>query len=166
MKLHQVCVVIISALLVMGCQARTAAVEPSPILCGGTGSEATCRATFRALAQDVARFEGKKIRIEGFLVVERGLFLLYASRELYEAGVTDEVAVRLRGPVEEQERIFKDHAYSWVSIVGGFRANVRNGTTDDLLLGELHSPLEVRSLRWVPLKREQFDDVRIDLKED
>lgn len=92
--------------------------------------------------------------------------MLNSSKELFEAGVTDEVAIRLRGPVDVQKRIFQEHAYSWVSVVGTFKIRATTGTIDDLLLGELFAPLEVRSLR-LPLAvgRHSFGDVILNLED-
>lgn len=132
----------------------------------GKPEQPACRVSFRALAQDSHRFDGRSIRIEGYLGVSRELFVLNSSKELFEAGVTDEVAIRLRGPVDLQERIFQEHAYSWVSLVGTFKVKATTGTTEDLLLGEVFAPLEVRSL-MLPLevRRQSFDDVIINLQD-
>jgi hypothetical protein len=165
MKIVTACMVTISGLVLLGCGAQNHEVPPPPGLCGEVADKVICRATFRALALDPGQYAGKNIRIEGFLVVERGLFVLYSSRELYEAGVTDEVAVRLRGPAGQLERIYKDHAYSWVSIVGEFRVVPRSGTTDDLILGEIRAPLEVRPLRKIGLRREGFDEILLNLED-
>lgn len=100
----------------------------------------------------------------GYLGVSTGLFVLNSSKELFEAGVTDEVAIRIRGPIDVQERIFKEHAYSWVSLVGTYRVKAKAGTTDDLLLGEIFAPLEVRSIMSpLELRRQSFDEVFLDL---
>jgi len=79
--------------------------------------------------------------------VIRGLFVLSSSEESFEAGVTDETEVRIRGPVDLQRRVFDQHAYPWVSVGGAFRLREKDASTDDLLLGEIHAPLDVRSLR-------------------
>lgn len=92
--------------------------------------------------------------------------MLNSSKALFEAGVTDEVAIRLRGPVDVQERIFQEHAYSWVSVIGTFKIRATTGTTEDLLLGELFAPLEVRSLRLpLEVRRHSFDEVILDLED-
>jgi len=106
------------------------------------------------------------IRIEGYLAVSRDLFVLNSSKEFYEAGVTDETSIRIRGPMDVQERIFQEHAYSWVSVIGTFRDREKTGTTEDLLLGEIFAPLEVRPLGLpVEVKRQTFGDVLLDLED-
>lgn len=69
----------------------------SPALKCGADRQLPCRASFRALAEKPVQFDGKLVRVEGYLSVARELFLLSSSRELLEAGVTDEVSVRIRG---------------------------------------------------------------------
>ena len=129
-------------------------------------AKAGCRVAFQRLAEQSSKFDGQLVRVEGYLGVSRGLFVLYSSKELFEAGVNDEVALRLRGPVDVQEKIFDQFAYSWVSVAGTYRAMPRTGNTDDLLLGELHAPLEVHPLRVpLPVQRETFDDVILDLRD-
>ncbi len=124
-----------------------------------------CRATFRALAEDPHGFDGRRIRVEGYLGVSRALFVLSSSKELFEAGVTDESSIRIRGPMDVQERIFQEHAYSWVSVTGTFKDREKTGTTDDLLLGEIFA-LEVQSLRWpVEVERAAFGDVLLNLED-
>lgn len=123
-----------------------------------------CRVTFRGIAADRRQYDGKIVRIEGYLGVSRGLFVLTSSRELYEADVTDEVAIRIRGRLADQERIFKGSAYSWVSVEGTFKVGKRNGTTDDLLLGELFVTDGVGPLRdSVEFRRQDFGEVVLDL---
>ncbi|MBD8694648.1 hypothetical protein [Stenotrophomonas sp. CFBP 13718] len=106
------------------------------------------------------------MRIEGYLVVSAGLFVLSSSKELFDAGVADEVFVRIRGPLDSQRQMYDQHGYSWVSVTGTFKTKERNGTTDDILIGELHPPTEVRALRFpIPRRRETFDEAAIDLKD-
>ncbi len=125
-----------------------------------------CRATFRALAEDAHEFDGRTIRIEGYLAVSRDLFVLNSSKELYDAGVTDETSIRIRGSLDVQERIFQGHAYSWVSVTGTFKNRGKTGTTEDLLLGEIFAPLDVRPLRLpLEVKCQTFDDVLLDLED-
>lgn len=125
-----------------------------------------CRVSFRALAQGPARFDGRRIRVEGYLGVSRELFVLSSSKELFEAGVTHETSIRIRGPMDVQERIFQKHAYSWVSVAGTFKDREKTGTTEDLLLGEIFAPLEVQSLRWpVEVERATFGDVLLNLED-
>ena len=129
-------------------------------------AKTSCRITFRHLAEQSSKVDCQLVRVEGYLGVSRGLFVLYSSKELFEAGVNDEVALRLRGPVDVQEKIFDQFAYSWVSVTGTYRAKPGNGTTDDLLLGELHAPLQFHPLRLpMPVERETFDDVILDLQD-
>ncbi|MFL4596822.1 hypothetical protein ACJ6WI_06045 [Stenotrophomonas maltophilia] len=135
------------------------------INCGGTLQNA-CRVTFRALASDASEFNGRIIRIEGYLAVSRDLFVLNSSKEFYEAGVTDETSIRIRGPMDVQERIFQEHAYSWVSVIGTFRDREKTGTTEDLLLGEIFAPLDVHPLGLpVEVKRQTFGDVLLNLED-
>lgn len=136
----------------------------TPQRCEPVQKDGACRVSFRALAADPASFNGRKVRVEGYLGVSARLFVLSSSKELFEAGVTDEVFVRIRGPVESQRQIFDQHAYSWVSVTGTLRTREKNGTTDDILIGELHPPVEVKALRLpVPERRESFDEAVIDL---
>lgn len=133
--------------------------------CGGA-EQSACRVTFRAIAADKHRYDGRSIRIEGYLAVSRDLFVISSSKELYEAGVTDEVAVRIRGPLADQERAFNAHAYTWVSAVGTFRDTADDGTTADLLLGELHITGDMRPLMdGVEFRRQEFKDVVLDLQD-
>lgn len=132
----------------------------------GEAVQNACRVTFRALANDASGFNGRIIRVEGYLSVSRDLFVLSSSKELYEAGVTDETSIRIRGPMDVQERIFQEHAYSWVSVIGTFRDREKTGTTEDLLLGEIFAPLDVQSLRWpVEVERATFGDVLLNLED-
>ncbi len=65
-----------------------------------------------------------------------------------------------------QEKIFNEYAYTWVSVIGVFKLRKKNGTTDDLLIGELAPPIEVRSLQ--PLganQRAEFGEVVLDLED-
>lgn len=138
----------------------------SPALKCGADRQLPCRTSFRALAEKPIQFDGKLVRVEGYLSLARELFLLSSSRELLEAGVTDEVSVRIRGPINTQRDIFEKHAYTWVSVVGTFRVKGKGGTTDDLLIGEIHAPLDVQSLRPIgPLKRASFSEVAVDLED-
>lgn len=42
----------------------------------------------------------------------------------------------------------------------------KGGTTDDLLIGEIHAPLDVQPLRPIgPLKRASFSEVAVDLED-
>lgn len=133
--------------------------------CGETVQNA-CRVTFRALASGASGFNGRMIRVEGYLAVSRDLFVLNSSKELYEAGVTDESSIRIRGPMDVQERIFQEHAYSWVSVIGTFRDREKTGTTEDLLLGEIFATLDVRPLGLpVEVKRQTFGEVLLDLED-
>jgi hypothetical protein len=94
------------------------------------------------------------------------IFVLSASKELLEAGVSDEIALRIRGPVDLQRSIFDQHAYTWVSIIGVFNVRKKNGTTDDLLLGEISPPLQVAPLRFeIPSRRQEFSEIGVDLQD-
>lgn len=138
----------------------------TPQLCESVEKESACRVSFRALAADPASFNGRKVRVEGYLGVSGRLFVLSSSKELFDAGVSDEVFVRIRGPINSQRQMFYQHAYSWVSVTGTFRTKEKNGTTDDILIGELHSPTEVKALRLpIPERRETFDEAVIDLRD-
>jgi len=104
--------------------------------------------------------------VEGYLGVSRGLFVLNSSKELFEAGVTEETQVRIKGPIDLQRDVFNRYAYSWVSVTGEFRLRKTDGSTDDLLLGEMHAPLDVQSLRVPgPIPRATFGDVSVDLED-
>jgi len=152
------------AVVLLGCQQRSAPIGENQD-CGST-VETPCRASFRSLAASPSSYEGRVVRLEGYLTVERDRFVLYSSKELFEAGVQEEVAVKLRGPIEVQERIFNQHAYSWVSLVGKFMARKTVGTTKDLLLGEVHAPLVVRPLRSLgPPEKRTFGDVILDMED-
>lgn len=140
--------------------------ESASNLCDGVPKDAACRVTFRALASNPSSFNGRKVRIEGYLGISARLFVLSSSKELFEAGVSDEVSVRIRGPMESQQKIYDQHAYTWVSVTGNFRTRKKDGTTYDLLIGELHAPLEVRSLRFpIPRRRETFDEAALELED-
>jgi len=155
--------VLVCSIILTGCE-RLGGGAVSPALKCGTQHQLPCRASFRALAEKPVHFDGKLVRVEGYLSVERELFLLSSSRELLEAGVTDEVSVRIRGAIETQRDIFEKHAYSWVSVVGTFRVKEKGGTTDDLLIGEIHAPLDVQTLRPIgPPRRASFGEVAVDL---
>lgn len=152
------------AVVLLGCQQRAAPIGENQD-CGST-VETPCRASFRSLAASPSSYEERVVRLEGYLTVERETFVLYSSKELFEAGVQEEVAVKLRGPIEAQERIFNQHAYSWVSLVGKFMARQTDGTTEDLLLGEVHAPLVVRPLRSLgPPAKRTFGDVILDMED-
>ena len=100
------------------------------------------------------------------MAVTRGMFVLTSSKELLEAGMSDEVALRIRGPVDLQRSVFDKHAYTWVSVTGVFSTREKNGTTDDLLLGELNPPLDVSPLgRGVPFQKQEFKDVLVELED-
>ena len=141
-----------------------AARESASKACDSIPEDAACRVSFRALASDPASFNGRKVRVEGYLGVSAMLFVLSSSKELFDAGVSDEVFVRIRGPMESQQNIYDQHAYTWVSVTGTFRTREKDGTTYDLLIGELHAPIEARSLRPpIPQRRETFDEAALDL---
>lgn len=55
--------------------------------------------------------------------------------QLERSADTGDVSIRIRGRLADEERIFKDSAYSWVSAEGTFKLGKQNGTSDDLLLG-------------------------------
>lgn len=138
----------------------------TPQLCESVPEESACRVSFRALAADPASFNGRKVRIEGYLGVSARLFVLSSSKELFDAGVSDEVFIRIKGNIDSQRQMFDQHAYSWVSVTGTFRTTERNGTTDDILIGELHPPTEVDALLMpIPERRETFDEAAIDLRD-
>lgn len=122
-----------------GCRHQEGGGEPSGKSCGVEGSSA-CRVSFRELAATPRLFDGKLVRMEGYLGVSRELFVLSSSKELFEAGVTEETQVRIRGPVDMQQGVFDEYAYSWVSIIGVFRTRETDNSTVDLLLGEIHAP--------------------------
>ncbi|WP_191850779.1 hypothetical protein [Stenotrophomonas sp. SXG-1] len=148
-----------------GCRHQEGGGEPSGKSCGVEGSS-TCRVSFRELAATPRLFDGKLVRMEGYLGVSRELFVLSSSKELFEAGVTEETQVRIRGPVDMQQGVFDEYAYSWVSIIGVFRTREADNSTGDLLLGEIHAPLEVRSLRIPgPVPRAKFGDVLVNLED-
>ncbi|HIE0525011.1 TPA: hypothetical protein ACXJLS_001627 [Stenotrophomonas maltophilia] len=148
-----------------GCRYQEGGGAPSGKTCGVEGRSA-CRVSFRALASTPRLFDGKSIRVEGYLGVSRGLFVLNSSKELFEAGVTEETQVRIKGPIDLQRDVFNRYAYSWVSVTGEFRLRKTDGSTDDLLLGEMHAPLDVQSLRVPgPIPRATFGDVSVDLED-
>ncbi|HGM7285991.1 TPA: hypothetical protein ACKP7V_001798 [Stenotrophomonas maltophilia] len=148
-----------------GCRYQEGGGAPSGKTCGVEGSSA-CRVSFRELAAKPRLFDGKLVRMEGYLGVSRELFVLNSSKELFEAGVTEETQVRIRGPIDLQQSVFDEYAYSWVSIIGVFRTRESDNSTGDLLLGEIHAPLEVRSLRIPgPVPREEFGDVLVNLED-
>lgn len=141
-----------------------AARESASHVCDTMPKDAPCRVSFRALASNPESFNGRKVRIEGYLGISARLFVLSSSKELFDAGVSDEVSVRIRGPMESQQKIYDQHAYTWVSVTGTFRTREKDGTTYDLLIGELHAPIEARSLRApIPQRRENFDEAALDL---
>lgn len=133
--------------------------------CGGS-QESACRVTFRSLVESPDRFNGRTVRIEGYLGVSRKIFSIYASKESFEAGISDEVAIRIRGALPVQEKIFREHAYTWVSMVGVFRMRAKTGTTNDVLIGEIFPPFEVRPLQIPGVDpRRGFDEVLIELED-
>lgn len=155
---------VVCACILAGCEGGSR-VAGQPETCGFSQKE-PCRVSFRALASDPDSFNGRTIRIEGYLAVAGRMFVLSASKELLEAGVSDEVALRIRGPVDLQQSIFNEHAYTWVSITGLFNVREKNGTTDDLLLGEISPPLQVAPLRLaIPSRRQEFNDVGVELED-
>lgn len=120
--------------------------------------------TFRALADNPQPFEGLTLRIEGYLAVSRGLFVLTSSRELFEAGASDEMAIRIRGPMDLQKQIFEQYAYTWVSVTGTYSSTI--GIKNEVLLGQIRAPLDVQALRISgPIQRATFGDVLIDLED-
>lgn len=132
----------------------------------GVSDRPVCRVSFRALATTPDRYDGRSVRMEGYLGVSRGLFVLSSSKELFEAGVTDETEVRIRGPIDLQSGVFDRYAYSWVSVTGVFRLRRTDGSTDDLLLGEIHAPLGVQSLRVPgPIPKATFGEVSVNLED-
>jgi len=166
MKLnYQLCVAFFLVISVVGCGLQEGGKTPPPKACG-IGQNPVCRVSFRALAASPRLFDGKSIRMEGYLGVSRGLFVLSSSKELFEAGVTDETEVRISGPTDLQRGVFDRYAYSWVSMTGVFRLRRMDGLTDDLLLGEMHAPLDVQSLRVPgPIPKATFGDVSVDLED-
>ena len=166
MKLnYQLCVAFFLVISVVGCGLQQGGQTPSAKVCG-IGQNPVCRVSFRALAATPRLFDGKSIRMEGYLGVSRGLFVLSSSKELFEAGVTDETEVRISGPTDLQRGVFDRYAYSWVSVTGVFRLRRTDGSTDDLLLGEMHAPLDVQSLRIPgPIPKATFGDVSVDLED-
>ena len=157
--------VIVFILYGAGCRYQEGGGAPSEKTCGVEGSPA-CRVSFRELAATPRLFDGKLVRMEGYLGVSRELFVLNSSKELFEAGVTEENQVRIRGPIDLQRSVFDEYSYSWVSIIGVFRTRESDNSTGDLLLGEIHAPLEVRSLRIPgPMPRAKFGGVLVDLED-
>ncbi|HDS1511132.1 hypothetical protein I5U67_12395 [Stenotrophomonas maltophilia] len=164
-QVGRVAFVVALACQLVACQMSAEDKAPHKMSCGGVMQNA-CRATFRALAEDPHGFDGRRIRVEGYLGASRALFVLSSSKELFEAGLTDESSIRIRGPMDVQERIFQEHAYSWVSVTGTFKDREKTGTTDDLLLGEIFAPLDVQSLRWpVEVERATFGEVLLNLED-
>lgn len=162
---YQLFVAFFLAISVVSCGDQEGRQTPPAKDCG-IGQNPACRVGFRALAATPRLFDGKSIRVEGYLGVSRGLFVLNSSKELFEAGVTDETQVRIRGPIDLQRDVFNRYAYSWVSVTGEFRLRRTDGSTDDLLLGEMHAPLDVQSLRVPgPIPRATFGDVSVDLED-
>lgn len=162
---YQLFVAFFLAIFVVGCGDQERRQMPIAKDCG-IGQKPVCRVSFRALASTPRLFDGKSIRVEGYLGVSRGLFVLNSSKELFEAGVTDETQVRIKGPIDLQRDLFNRYAYSWVSVTGEFRLRKTDGSTDDLLLGEMHAPLDVQSLRVPgPIPRATFGDVSVDLED-
>lgn len=159
------CMALLSVISLAGCGSQEGAKVVPGKVCGVDQRHA-CRLSFRALAAAPRLFDGKSVRIEGYLGVSAGHFVLSSSKELFEAGVTGETEVRIRGPMDVQERAYNRHAYSWVSVMGVFRLRGKDGSTDDLLLGEIHAPLHVQSLRIPgPIPRATFGDVYLDLED-
>ncbi|WNH52303.1 hypothetical protein [Stenotrophomonas oahuensis] len=147
----------------IGCQIRHSDETTSVNQCGRQ-AQPPCRVTFRALADNPQRFEGLTLRVEGYLAVSRGLFVLTSSKELFEAGASDEMAIRIRGPIDLQRQIFEQHVYTWVSVTGTYGSTV--GIKNELLLGEIRAPLDVQPLRIPgPAQRATFGDVLIDLED-
>lgn len=159
------CTTFIVLILLAGCGHQEEGQVARTTACG-VSDRPVCRVSFRALATNPDRYDGRSVRVEGYLGVSRGLFVLSSSEESFEAGVTDETGVRIRGPVDLQRRVFDQHAYSWVSVAGAFRLRKKDESTDDLLLGEIHAPLDVRSLRIPgPVPRAAFEEVALDLED-
>lgn len=157
--------ILLVACLLASCTGPVKHASERELACGESGQPA-CRATFRAVAADKHRYDGRSIRIEGYLAVSRDLFVITSSKELYEAGVTDEVAVRIRGRLADQERAFNAHAYTWVSAIGRFKSAGDSGTTTDLLLGELYLTGDMRPLLDdVAFRRQEFKEVVLDLRD-
>lgn len=153
-----------SATLLVGC-GEQAAMSSTGKRCDAYG-DSPCRVSFRALASAPQSYGGRVIRMEGYLAVSGRMFVLSSSKELLEAGVSDEVSVRITGPIEEQRAIFDEHAYTWVSVIGRFTVREKDDTTNDLLLGELSAPLEVSPLRFpIPLQRQTFGELSLDLED-
>lgn len=154
---------ILFAIVLAGCNDKAASASQH---CAPARTEAPCRVSFRALAASPAGFDGRIVRLEGYLAVSARFFVLSSSKELFDAGVTDETRVRIRGPMDSQQKIYDQHAYSWVAVTGTFRIRKKNGTTDDILIGELHPPMEVNALQYpIPRRKETFDEVALDLED-
>lgn len=151
--------------LTSGCAKDPAVSLDCPALPHGM-TDMPCRASFRALANDPAAFDGRRVRMEGYLGVSARFFVLSSSKELFDAGVNDDTRVRIRGPMDSQQKIYDQYAYSWVAVTGTFRIRKKNGTTDDILIGELHPPMEVNALQFpIPHRRETFDEVALELED-
>ena len=86
MKLnYQLCVAFFLTISAVGCGLQDGGQTPPAKACG-IGQNPVCRVSFRALAATPRLFDGKSIRVEGYLGVSRGLFVLSSSKELFEAG--------------------------------------------------------------------------------
>ncbi|WP_367381719.1 hypothetical protein [Stenotrophomonas cyclobalanopsidis] len=154
--------VLMVAVLTSGCRGDAPA---SSSACGGS-QESVCRVTFRSLVESPDLFTGRTVRIEGYLGVSRKFFSIYASKESFDAGISDEVAIRIRGSLPVQENIFREHAYTWVSMVGVFRMREKTGTTNDVLIGEIFPPFEVHPLQVPGVDPQRgFDEVLIELED-
>lgn len=75
---------VVCACILAGCEGGSS-VAGQPETCGSSQEE-PCRVSFRALASDPDSFNGRTIRIEGYLAVAGRKFVLSASKELLEAG--------------------------------------------------------------------------------
>lgn len=80
------------------CTAVPGDAAPKPAQCAAD-EKVACRVTFRSLAEHSNRFDGHAVRVEGYLGVSRGLFVLSSSKELFDAGATDEVACACEVPL-------------------------------------------------------------------
>lgn len=164
MSIRNLVSMVLMGVLATGCVGESA--PSASIEACGASNENACRVTFRRLVEAPESFAGRVVRVDGYLGVKRGFFTLNSSKELFDAGVSDEVSIRIRGSADLQQKIFDEYSYTWVSIIGTFRLKSKNGTVSDLLIGELHPPLEVNSLGYPGSERNQsFNDAALDLED-
>ncbi len=142
--------------LVVSADSRGAPVsQPSVrVSCGKT----VCEVGFHELQHDSGFYNGRRIRIVGYVAVLNGTILLFPSEHDYRFGNT-RLALQLRSKLTRQKEVFDRFSYSYVELTATYEAGNVDAERANYL-GILAGPWEALPVRSME-SREGWSDVRI-----